>query len=191
MIQMVAGMPTGANSFILLAGDLMSTKTAGLEDLTEPQTAELDAGGDGLEIVARLKEGREKIVHELKKVIVGQDHVIEEVLIALFAGGHCLITGVPGLAKTLLIKTIADILKLKFKRIQFTPDLMPADVVGIKSGVNWIRLNFSLRISAMVLIRRVLAKPGTPVMRQCPPAKSAMRTSSMTSSWPTITFFNS
>ncbi len=85
---------------------------------------------DDLALVARMKEGREKMIHELKKVIVGQDHVIEEVLIALFGGGHCLITGVPGLAKTLLIKTIADILQLEFSRIQFTPDLMPADVVG-------------------------------------------------------------
>ena len=97
---------------------------------TEPQIKEQAPEPGDLEVVVRLKEGREKILHELKKVIVGQDDVIEEVLIALFAGGHCLITGVPGLAKTLLIKTIADILELKFKRIQFTPDLMPADVVG-------------------------------------------------------------
>ncbi len=85
---------------------------------------------DHLAVVARLKEGRKQMTEQLKKVIVGQDAVLEEVLIALFAGGHCLITGVPGLAKTLLIKTIADILQLKFNRIQFTPDLMPADVVG-------------------------------------------------------------
>jgi len=85
---------------------------------------------DDLALVAGLKEGRGKMIQELKKVIVGQDGVVEEVLIALFAGGHCLITGVPGLAKTLLIKTIADILQLQFNRIQFTPDLMPADVVG-------------------------------------------------------------
>ncbi|RJQ62755.1 MAG: MoxR family ATPase [Desulfobacteraceae bacterium] len=85
---------------------------------------------DDLARVARMKEGREKIVRELKKVIVGQDDVIQEVLIALFSGGHCLISGVPGLAKTLLIKTIADITRLGFNRIQFTPDLMPADVIG-------------------------------------------------------------
>jgi MoxR-like ATPase len=85
---------------------------------------------DDLALVTRMKEGRETMTKELKKVIVGQDGVIEEVLIALFSGGHCLITGVPGLAKTLLIKTIADITKLRFNRIQFTPDLMPADVVG-------------------------------------------------------------
>ena len=85
---------------------------------------------DDLKLVARMTEGREKIIRELKKVIVGQDDVIEEVLIALFSGGHCLITGVPGLAKTLLIKTLADVTQLRFNRIQFTPDLMPADVIG-------------------------------------------------------------
>jgi MoxR-like ATPase len=67
---------------------------------------------------------------ELRKVIIGQDEVIEQVLMALFTGGHCLITGVPGLAKTLLIRTLAEILDLSFKRIQFTPDLMPADITG-------------------------------------------------------------
>jgi MoxR-like ATPase len=74
--------------------------------------------------------GRDRILTELRKIIVGQDDVVDQVLIALFTGGHCLITGVPGLAKTLLIKTIADILDLDFKRIQFTPDLMPADITG-------------------------------------------------------------
>ena len=78
----------------------------------------------------RVTEGRERILAELRKVIVGQDEVVEQVLIALFTGGHCLITGVPGLAKTLLIKTLADILDLDFKRIQFTPDLMPSDITG-------------------------------------------------------------
>jgi MoxR-like ATPase len=78
----------------------------------------------------RVAEGRARIVSELRKVIVGQDEVVEEVLIALFTGGHCLITGVPGLAKTLLIKTLAEILDLDFKRIQFTPDLMPSDITG-------------------------------------------------------------
>jgi MoxR-like ATPase len=78
----------------------------------------------------RVAEGRERILGELRKVIVGQDEVVEQVLIALFTGGHCLITGVPGLAKTLLIKTLAGILDLDFKRIQFTPDLMPSDITG-------------------------------------------------------------
>ena len=78
----------------------------------------------------KVAEGRERILGELRKVIVGQDEVVEQVLIALFTGGHVLITGVPGLAKTLLIKTLAQILDLEFKRIQFTPDLMPSDITG-------------------------------------------------------------
>jgi len=78
----------------------------------------------------KVAEGRERILAELRKVIVGQDEVVEQVLIALFTAGHCLITGVPGLAKTLLIKTLADILDLDFKRIQFTPDIMPSDITG-------------------------------------------------------------
>ncbi len=86
-----------------------------------------DLAAEGAERVA---EGRTRILAELGKVIVGQDEVVEQVLIALFTGGHCLITGVPGLAKTLLIKTLADILDLDFKRIQFTPDLMPSDITG-------------------------------------------------------------
>jgi MoxR-like ATPase len=78
----------------------------------------------------KVAEGRDRILAELRKVIVGQDEVVEQVLIALFTGGHVLLTGVPGLAKTLLIKTLAGILDLDFKRIQFTPDLMPSDITG-------------------------------------------------------------
>src|SRR6266403_4252123 len=82
------------------------------------------------EAVERLIAGQAKIQNELAKVIVGQKAVIEQILIALFAGGHCLITGAPGLAKTLLVKSIAQVFHLKFQRIQFTPDLMPADITG-------------------------------------------------------------
>ncbi|MCH8203962.1 MAG: AAA family ATPase [Candidatus Hydrogenedentes bacterium] len=74
--------------------------------------------------------GREKMLEQIRRVIVGQDEVIDELLIVLFSGGHCLITGAPGLAKTLLIRTIAQILDLDFKRVQFTPDLMPSDITG-------------------------------------------------------------
>jgi MoxR-like ATPase len=80
--------------------------------------------------VEQILAGRERIHSELAKVIVGQKDVIEQLLIALFAGGHCLITGAPGLAKTLLVKSVAQIFHLKFQRIQFTPDLMPADITG-------------------------------------------------------------
>jgi MoxR-like ATPase len=85
---------------------------------------------DDLALADRLKRGRDQILAELRKLIVGQDAVIEQALIALFAGGNCLIVGVPGLAKTLLIHTIARVLDLKFSRIQFTPDLMPSDITG-------------------------------------------------------------
>src|SRR5215203_1076352 len=81
-------------------------------------------------LAEKVAGSRTKILAELRKVIVGQDEVVDEVLMVLFTGGHCLITGVPGLAKTLLVKTIAQILDLSFKRIQFTPDLMPADITG-------------------------------------------------------------
>ena len=81
-------------------------------------------------VAERVADGRDRVLAEIRRVIVGQDAVIDEVLTALFTGGHCLITGVPRLAKTLLIKTVARILDLSFKRIQFTPDLMPADITG-------------------------------------------------------------
>jgi MoxR-like ATPase len=80
--------------------------------------------------VEQLTKSRSQIQAELGKVIIGQRDVIEQILIALLAGGHCLITGAPGLAKTLLVKSIAQIFHLKFQRIQFTPDLMPADIIG-------------------------------------------------------------
>ncbi len=83
-----------------------------------------------LELAERLAAARRAIVAELRKQIVGQDAVIEQALIALFAGGHSLIVGVPGLAKTLLVHTLAQALDLKFSRIQFTPDLMPTDITG-------------------------------------------------------------
>jgi MoxR-like ATPase len=85
---------------------------------------------DELELAERLAAARQAIVAELRKLIVGQDAVIEQALIALFAGGHSLIVGVPGLAKTLLVHTLAQALDLKFSRIQFTPDLMPTDITG-------------------------------------------------------------
>lgn len=80
--------------------------------------------------VKTLNDAYQRITAELGKAIVGQSQVIEELLIAMFAGGHCLLVGVPGLAKTLLIRTLADAISLRFSRIQFTPDLMPADIIG-------------------------------------------------------------
>jgi len=89
-----------------------------------------EAAGPDLQAVERLKAAREKILAELHKVIVGQDQVVEQLLIALFANGHVLLVGVPGLAKTLLISSLARVLDLRFSRIQFTPDLMPSDITG-------------------------------------------------------------
>ena len=80
--------------------------------------------------VERFRTVQQSLVTEVHKVIVGQEEVLEQVQIALFVGGHCLITGLPGTAKTLLVRTLADILGLKFTRIQFTPDLMPSDITG-------------------------------------------------------------
>lgn len=80
--------------------------------------------------VDQIIHGYDQIKTELGKTIVGQQEVIDEILISLFAGGHCLITGAPGLAKTLLVKSVAEIFDLKFSRVQFTPDLMPADITG-------------------------------------------------------------
>src|SRR5438105_5617890 len=83
-----------------------------------------------LAAIERLTDGYQRIRQELSKAIVGQQRVLEELLIAMFARGHCLLVGVPGLAKTLMIRTLADSLNLSFSRVQFTPDLMPSDITG-------------------------------------------------------------
>ena len=93
-------------------------------DISMPQT------GTDIEAAEALKTAKENILNQLRKRIIGQDEVIEQLLIALFSQGHCLLVGVPGLAKTLLISTFARILELPFNRIQFTPDLMPSDIIG-------------------------------------------------------------
>jgi len=96
---------------------------------TQTTDAPLDEAG-AAEMLAKLKAGREKILQQVRRVIIGQDEVVDQVLLSFFAGGHCLITGVPGLAKTLLIMSLGDVLDLTFRRIQFTPDLMPSDITG-------------------------------------------------------------
>jgi len=92
-------------------------------------TAEYDEAR-AAEMLEKLKEGREKVLRQIRRVIIGQDEVVDQVLLSFFAGGHCLITGVPGLAKTLLIMGLGEALDLSFRRIQFTPDLMPSDITG-------------------------------------------------------------
>src|SRR5437870_9556112 len=99
-------------------------------NLTEESTVTLETGTSDLKAVEALKHARERILTELRKVIVGQDQVVDQLLTALFANGHVLLVGVPGLAKTLLISSLARVFDLKFSRIQFTPDLMPSDITG-------------------------------------------------------------
>lgn len=85
---------------------------------------------DDVEAIDALKKTYENFFQEINKVIFGQDDIIKEVLISIFSNGHCLLVGVPGLAKTLLVNTLAEVLGLQYKRIQFTPDLMPSDIIG-------------------------------------------------------------
>jgi MoxR-like ATPase len=102
-------------------------ESAEAEQLDSPPESDYERERDA---VAKIADARDKIRAELSKVIVGQYEVIDEMLIALLSGGHCLITGAPGLAKTLLVKSLAEVFHLSFNRIQFTPDLMPADITG-------------------------------------------------------------
>jgi MoxR-like ATPase len=97
------------------------------EDLDRTTTLEHE---DDVSLVDRMRDGRETIIREIRKLIVGQDEVVDQVLLTLFVGGNSLLLGVPGLAKTLLIHTVAEVLDLNFSRIQFTPDLMPSDITG-------------------------------------------------------------
>ena len=98
--------------------------------MTMPQPAQQQAGGPDICQVEQFRSSCARLLEELRQTIVGQDQVIEEVLIAMFSRGHCLLEGVPGLAKTLLVRTLSQALSLEFRRIQFTPDLMPSDIIG-------------------------------------------------------------
>ena len=104
----------------------------------------------------------EEALFEIRRVIAGQEEMLERLLLCLLSGGHLLIEGVPGLAKTLAIKSTASVLGGTFSRIQFTPDLVPSDLVGTRSGVNCTRWNVPPSTAAVVLIVRVFASPGTP-----------------------------
>jgi MoxR-like ATPase len=95
------------------------------------ESVPMEAGSvDDVEAVRWLAEARLRLLAEIGKRVVGQQEVVEQLLVGLFAGGHCLFVGVPGLAKTLLVSTLAELLELRFSRIQFTPDLMPSDITG-------------------------------------------------------------
>jgi len=98
--------------------------------MSDKPAANEQLSGDDLQALNKLKDAYKSVRTELAKVIVGQDDVVEQLMIAIFAQGHCLLEGVPGLAKTLMVSTLADTLNLEFNRIQFTPDLMPTDITG-------------------------------------------------------------
>ncbi|MBC8290598.1 MAG: AAA family ATPase, partial [Planctomycetes bacterium] len=100
-----------------------------VSDSDFPATASGTSESD-LQSVEKMAQAFEKISTELARTIIGQKQVVEELLIAMFAGGHCLLVGVPGLAKTLMVRTLAETLDLSFNRVQFTPDLMPSDITG-------------------------------------------------------------
>src|SRR4029077_17522962 len=104
-----------------------SNREARVSDANPIETLQSD---DDLAAVERLRDAFTRLKSEMGKVIVGQHAVLEELLVAIFARGHCLLIGVPGLAKTLMIHTLADALNLTYNRIQFTPDLMPSDITG-------------------------------------------------------------
>src|SRR5262245_26242579 len=101
-----------------------------MSDANIPTSATSDLGQSDMEAIRQLRSAFDNLKKQLARVIVGQDKVIEELLIALFSRGHCILEGVPGLAKTLMISTLSRCLSLDFSRIQFTPDLMPADITG-------------------------------------------------------------
>ncbi len=120
------------------AAESTEVEVAEVEEVSGPALPEADAAGeaaaleeaDDIELADRLRAAREAILSELRKIIIGQEDVVEQVLLSLVVGGNSLVTGVPGLAKTLLIQTMAQVLDLDFSRIQFTPDLMPSDITG-------------------------------------------------------------
>src|SRR5262249_19158397 len=101
-----------------------------MSDANIPTSATSDLGQSDMEAIRQLRSAFDNLKKQLARVIVGQDKVIEELLIALFSRGHCILEGVPGLAKTLMISTLSKCLSLAFSRIQFTPDLMPSDITG-------------------------------------------------------------
>jgi MoxR-like ATPase len=119
-----------------------------------------------IQTVDKLLEGLGRLKKEIQKRIVGQDEVLEEIMIALMAGGHCLLEGVPGLAKTLMVKTISQALNLSFRRIQFTPDLMPSDIIGTEileedhaTGKRFFKFNKGPLFANMILADEINRTP--------------------------------
>ena len=98
--------------------------------MNDQRTGQPELGSDDVAALEKLSSAYQQVGRELSKIIVGQQEVIEQLMIAIFARGHCLLEGVPGLAKTLMVSTLSRTMNLDFARIQFTPDLMPSDIVG-------------------------------------------------------------
>ena len=107
-----------------------ATTAAPAPPQVEPTAEGAELPADDIALAERLSDGYEQVVKEVRKVIIGQHEVVDQVLLTLFVGGNSIITGVPGLAKTLLVQTLAGVLELDYSRIQFTPDLMPSDITG-------------------------------------------------------------
>ena len=100
------------------------------DSVTIQKVVGISFANEDIELIDKLRDARERMLGEIGKQIIGQKEIVDQMLVALFCGGHSLMVGVPGLAKTLMVRTIASILDLKFSRIQFTPDLMPSDITG-------------------------------------------------------------
>ncbi len=135
--------------------------------------SEQKSGTDDVQLVEQLNQKIKIVKSEIAKVIVGQDEIIEQLIISLLSRGHCLLVGVPGLAKTLLIKTLAEVMDLKFSRIQFTPDLMPSDITGteiLEEDVATKKRNFRF-ISGPIFANIILADE---INRTPPKTQSAL-----------------
>jgi MoxR-like ATPase len=150
-----------------------------MEETKTIKTSSLSTNGDShknasdVELVKYLNVKYSELRKEVAKVIVGQDAIIDQIIIAILSRGHCLLVGVPGLAKTLLVKTLADVLELKFSRIQFTPDLMPSDIIGteiIEDNVTTGSKNFKF-IKGPVFANMILADE---INRTPPKTQSAL-----------------
>jgi len=139
----------------------------------EKFVSELKSSSDDVQLVEQLNAKVRTVKSEISKVIVGQDEIIDQLIISLLARGHCLLVGVPGLAKTLLIKTLAEVMDLKFSRIQFTPDLMPSDITGteiLEEDLSTKKRNFRF-ISGPIFANIILADE---INRTPPKTQSAL-----------------
>lgn len=135
--------------------------------------SETKSGIDDVQLVEQLNNKVKTVKSEIAKVIVGQDEIIDQLIISLLSRGHCLLVGVPGLAKTLLIKTLAEVMDLKFSRIQFTPDLMPSDITGteiLEEDIATKKRNFRF-ISGPIFANIILADE---INRTPPKTQSAL-----------------